>query len=367
VKPRFLRRILGTVCVLAGVSTGPVPSAGQQAGSSSITDLLTSYADFVQGRRTGVELIAIDLDFARWNLSRFDPSSLPTAAGAGTAAAREEQRRLVTAFALELAAVGSKRHAAAAARLVEWACPYIRAHAPKNDFDRAWQLAALALLEGGIDATGLHDHVGHVRALFPDEPRLLLARGIAEEQVSAPSEVLTRSVSGAGLARAREIAARVAGERFRAAERAADRFREAAADETLRAEANLRLGHVKLEMGRDDEALAALEGVERLTEDRALVYLAHLFRGIALENRGRPAEARLSFRQALAQSPGAHSATLRLAALEFRHGRIDEPATLLDPLLRNDDPRRDPWWSYYAGDWRFWYPRIERVRSLLKP
>jgi tetratricopeptide (TPR) repeat protein len=109
-----------------------------------------------------------------------------------------------------------------------------------------------------------------------------------------------------------------------------------------------------------------LKGVERLTDDRALIYLVHLFRGIALENRARTDEARASYRQALALSPGAHSATLRLAALEFRHGRSDEPETLLDSLLRNDDPRRDPWWSYYAADWRFWYPRIERVRSMLK-
>ena len=104
-----------------------------------------------------------------------------------------------------------------------------------------------------------------------------------------------------------------------------------------------------------------------MTDDRAVAYLAHLFRGIAFENRGRRDEARASYRQALALSPGAHSATLRLAALEFRHGRSDEPDRLLGALLQHDDPRRDPWWSYYAGDWRFWYPRIERVRSLLKP
>jgi tetratricopeptide (TPR) repeat protein len=357
------------VCVLAGM-TAAGPVASQPARSSSVADLLAGDADWVQGRRTGVELIAIDLDAARSNLSRFDPSTLPTAAGPGTKEAREEQRRLVTAFALELAAVGSKRHAAAAARLVEWACPYVRAHTPKNEFDRAWQLAALAVLEGGIDATGLHDHIQHVRALFPDEPRLLLARGIAEEQVSAPSEVLIRSIAGENLARARETAARAAGERLRAAGRAVDRFREAAQDDTLRAEANLRLGHVKLELGRYDEALEAFAGIERMGDDRAIIYLTHLFRGIALENRGRSGEARQSYQQALALSPGAHSATLRLAALEFRHGRpqgADEPETLLDRLLQNGDPRRDPWWSYYAGDWRFWYPRIERVRSLLKP
>lgn len=356
-------------CVLLALSSGPPLSARQSTSPafSSISELLASYTEWIQGRRTGIELIAIDLDAAQRQLARVDPASLPTAAAPGTLEAREEQRRLVTAFALEVAAVGSKRHSAAAARLVEWACAYVRAHSPHNDFDRAWQLAALSVLEGGIDSTALHDHIDHVQALFRNEPRLLLARGIAEEQFSAPTEVLTRTVIGASLARAREIAVRAEGERFRASERAAARFREAAKDESLRAEASLRLGHVKLGMGRDDEALSAFTGLERLTDDRALVYLVHLFRGIALENCGRTDEARASYRQALTLSPGAHSATLRLAALEFRHGRIDAPEGMVDALLQSDDPRRDPWWSYYAADWRFWYPRIERVRSLLKP
>jgi tetratricopeptide (TPR) repeat protein len=374
-----VRRVLLVGCVLIALPAVPavlttvalakVVTARQSTSLSfsSISELIASYTEWVHGRRTGVELIAMDLDASQRQLARFDPSLLPTTAAPGTKEAREEQRRLVTAFALEIAAVGSKRHSAAAARLVEWACAYVRAHSPHNDFDRAWQLAALSVLEGGIDSTALHDHIDHVQTLFRDEPRLLLARGIAEEQFSAPSEVLTRTAIGASLARAREIATRAEGERFRASERAVARFREATRTESLRAEASLRLGHVKLEMGRYDEALDAFTGVEGLTEDRAIVYLVHLFRGIALENRGRVDEARASYWQALKISPGAHSATLRLAALEFRHGRMDAPEAMLDALLKTGDPRRDPWWSYYAGDWRFWYPRIERVRALLRP
>jgi tetratricopeptide (TPR) repeat protein len=355
--------------ILTAVASAKVVSARQSTSLSvsSISELIASYTEWVHGRRTGVELIAMDLDAVQRQLARFDPSLLPTTAAPGTKEAREEQRRLVTTFALEVAAVGSKKHSAAAARLVEWACAYVRAHSPHNDFDRAWQLAALSVLEGGIDSTALHDHVDHVQSLFRDEPRLILARGIVEEQFSAPSEVLTRTATGASLAKAREIAARAEGERFRASERAIARFREAAKIESLRAEANLRLGHVKLGQGRYDEALAAFTGVEAATEDRALVYLVHLFRGIALENRGRVDEARASFRQALKISPGAHSATLRLGALEFRHGSIAAPEPMLDALLKTGDPRRDPWWSYYAADWRFWYPRIERVRALLRP
>jgi tetratricopeptide (TPR) repeat protein len=365
---RTMRRALGIAFVFAWWCAPPAAHRQAAAQAQRTTaELIGSYADWVSGRRSDVAMIAVDLDTARRDLARFDPAALPVDPQATPAQARETRRRLLTTFALELAAVGSKKHAAGAARLVEWACPYVRSHTPVNDFDRAWQLAALAVLEGGVDSQVLHDHLDHVQPVAADEPRLLLARGIAEEQFGAPAEVLTRTEIAAGLARAREALAREEGERFRASERAIARFQEAAAkDPSLRAEAALRKGHVLLRMNRYDAALAAWVNVENLTEDRALIFLVHLFRGLAFEGRARIDEARHSYLSALRVSPGAHSATLRLAALAFQHGRGDAPSDLVDGLLSNDDPRRDPWWSYYAGDWRFWYPRIDRVRAMLR-
>jgi tetratricopeptide (TPR) repeat protein len=355
--------VLALLCALPGIP----PCQASAQSHATTAELIASYADWVNGRRTDVAMIALDLDTARRDLGRFDPSALPVDPHATPAQARESRRRLLTAFALELAAVGSKKHAAAAARLVEWACPYVRSHTPVNDFDRAWQLAALAVLEGGVDSQVLHDHLDHIQAMLPDEPRVLLARGIAEEQFGAPAEVLTRTETAAGLARAREALARDEGERFRASERAIARFQEAGAkDASLRAEAALRKGHVLLRMNRYDAALAAWVNVETMTEDRALIFLVHLFRGLAFEGRARIDEARHSYLTALNVSPGAHSATLRLAALAFQHGHGEPPYGLIDALLRDDDPRRDPWWSYYAADWRFWYPRIDRVRAMLR-
>ena len=156
------------------------------------------------------------------------------------------------------------------------------------------------------------------------------------------------------------------GEGQRAADRAIARFKDATASEAVHAEASLRLGHVELRLGRYNDALTAWDGVETLTEDRFLLYLLHLFRGLAYEGETRIADARRSYSAALDISPRAHSAVLRLAALGFRHDRGDEPAQLVDALLHDDDSRRDPWWSYYSGDWRSWYARIGRVRELLK-
>ena len=86
----------------------------------------------------------------------------------------------------------------------------------------------------------------------------------------------------------------------------------------------------------------------------------------AFSSFARTDEARASYKAALALSPRAHSATLRLAALAFRYGHSDEEAGAAEVLLQDDDQRRDPWWSYYAADWRFWFARIDRVRTLLR-
>ena len=346
---------LGLVLAVTAAAAPPQPAA--------TADLLAAYAEWIQGRRPALELNAPDLDAARQALGRLDPASIPVDPAVPAAAARERQRRLMTAFALELAALGSHKHAAAAARLIEWACPYVRSHAPIDDFDRAWQLAALAVLEGGIDSTALHAHLDHIHAGFGDDPRHVLARGIADEQFGAPAEVLTRSVSAAGLARAREALARAEGERYRALDRAIARFRDAAKIPPIAAEATLRMGHVQHRLARHDAALATWSPVETMTPDPAVLYLVHLFRGLAHESYGRTDAAREAYRAALRISPRAHSANLRLAALGYVHGG-DDPSPAIDALLRDNDPRRDPWWSYYAADWRFWYPRIQRVRTL---
>ena len=346
--------------VVLALLTPPLPQR-----SSAMADILSDYADWVQGRRPTLELTVADLDAARQALARLDPASIDVGRDLAPAAARERQRRVMTAFALEIAALGSRKHAAAAARLIEWACPYVRSHTPIDDFDRAWQLAALAVLEGGIDSTALHAHLDHVESGFGSEPRHVLARGIADEQFGAPAEVLTRSVSAAGLARAREALARAEGERYRALDRAIVRFRAAAQIESVAAEATLRMGHVQHRLSRHDAALATWNTIESLKPEPTVAYLANLFRGLAHESYGRYDAARISYTTALRISPKAHSATMRLAALSFVHGGGD-PAPLVDGLLRDNDPRRDPWWSYYAADWRFWYPRIDQVRALAR-
>lgn len=331
------------------------------SGSHSLSDQLSSYARWLSDGRDQPPLEAQDLDAARSELGRLAPTFLRAGSPTPSPDAYEHQRRVLVTFALELAATGSRKQAGAAARLVEWGCGYVRSHDPLNDFDRAWQLAALAVLEGGIDGRTLEAHLSHTQRFLP-EPRLLLARGIADEQVIAPSEVI-HAVPGTAALVAEALTA-AEPEYGRAADRAIAHFREAEKSDAVQAEAALRLGHVQYLLHRDDLALATWNDVEKETSDIALKYLVRLFRGLAYEDLGRNVDAQNAYASALLLSPNAHSATIRRAALAFRTGHTDVSGRLLSGLLQNDDPRRDPWWSYYAGDWRFWYARIDRVRAL---
>lgn len=339
-------------------------SARQTQGTTAA--LIAGYADWVRGEHGEPDLTVVDLDAARQELVRLNPALLPAPHGASADDIREVRRRLVTTFALEIAAVGSRRQAAAAGRLIEWACQLVRGHSPTNDFDRAWELAALAALEGSIDSETLRAHLAHLHGPFSDDPHAQLAYGIAEEQFNAPSEAFTRSLAAVELARARQEIVRADGESAKAYERALTRFRDAQKVPAIRAEASVRLGHVQLMLRHYDEALAAWNDVADAPGDPALIYLARLFRGLAYEGLRRDADARAAYASAAAVSPSAHSVNMRLAALAYRSGRLAESQQTVDRLLTDDDPRKDPWWSYYAADWRFWYPRIERVRGLLK-
>jgi tetratricopeptide (TPR) repeat protein len=345
---------------------GPTQASAPPAQHTTAS-LVSDYAEWVRGgARTEFDFTVIDLDAARGELARLNPAQLPRRPGATPEETRESQRRLLTSFALETAAVGAKRQAAAAGRLIEWACQYVRSHTPVSDFDRAWELAALAALEGAIDSESLRGHLGHLHGVLADDPRVQLAYGVAEEQFNAPSEALTRSLAAIELARARQDIVRSDGETGRAAERAITRYRDALKLPSIHAEAVLRLGHVYLMQHRYDDALTAWKDAADSPDDPALVYLTRLFRGLAYEGLKRDVDARAAYHSAAAISPSAHSVNMRLAALAFRSGRTDESQQIVERLLKDDDPRRDPWWSYYAADWRFWYPRIGEVRSLLK-
>ena len=351
-----------TLVALTVLSCAIATALLSASAAPSMADSLADYAHVLATGRGTLALGSIDLDDARAQLARVQESFL-SPRGA-TPAIREARRQVLLSFAIELAAAGSSSQVGAALRLTEWACAIDRRERTPGAFDQAWQRAALSLIEGSIDAQALAAHIAHLPKALSDEPRVRLAAALVEEQSIAPGEArwgLAQTGAPGANVLTREQA------RAQHAERAVALFRAAQEIPALRPEADLRMGHVALLVGRNAEALASWRSFDSETHDPALLYLVELFRGMALEGLGHENEARAAYDAALATSPSAHSATMRLAALEFRTRQRSEASSRVQLLLRSDDPKRDPWWSYYAGDWRFWTDRIETLRSVVRP
>lgn len=268
----------------------------------------------------------------------------------GSGAATERRRRAIIAFALDAAAAHVDQ-GPGATKLVEWACRQIRRHEKPDDFDHAAQMAGFAIIAGAVDPDALELHAVHVKYQFPKEPRLALERAIAEELRTAAFYQPGKTSPG-DLVKHREEAAR--------------RFADAAKAPDAHVEAELRLARVNLDLGKMDDAIKALDEVEPATKEPSLIYLARLFRGMALDRLGRVDEAKRSYESALQLKPDAQSATLALAALLFRQGdraRADQLARSV--LVRHDEPA-DPWWEYWPGDYRLSAELLNGVRGAIQ-
>jgi tetratricopeptide (TPR) repeat protein len=262
----------------------------------------------------------------------------------------DRARQMLAAFALE-AATSHLTQKPAATKLIEWGCRQVRRNMPPaatpGEFERRWHIAAFASLSGAIDPDALEAHTAHVRLQFPKEPRIPFERAVAAEQRTAPFLTTPRVPEP-------EITKRL--------QEAAAKYREAAADAGLRAEALMRLGRVELALDRADAAVEALRSADAAGGDADVQYLARLFLGQALERQGRRDEAAQAYRRALALAPGAQSAELALAALAFRQGARDEADRGISHMLTRPETAADPWWNYWPADFR----RIDAVMNAMR-
>jgi tetratricopeptide (TPR) repeat protein len=352
----------------------PAPAVARHA---STADLFDRYIKNPAG--TVPELATIDdIENTRSDLVKLMPKylSAPLPARSANAPAPspnptapvvpilEQRRRNVVAFALDVAGANALRQSYSAERLSEWACYFVRRRVPPSDFDHRWQLAMLALIEGVIDPDGLREQLSHFESQFPGDPRAEIGRALADEQATAPIEfVAMNDQAAATFAHTRNP---TGASKDALMERAVKSFEALLKDETLRPEASLRLAHLQIALGHDDQALASLDMVNASSGDAYTLYLSRLFRGQALEHLGRAAAAQDAYRSALELSPQAHAATMALATSLFRSGKRSEADQLVSALVKHDDPSHDVWWSYYAGDFHLWGQLIGRVREMVK-
>lgn len=331
-----------TLVVALGLPLAPARVAAQN------TWVLEWLQEYASGRQT--EVVARFRTVSSLRQLQDDLDKLAPKWLEAKGADAELHRRAIVAFAIE-AAFARIDQGPQASKLAEWACRQVRRHTKADEFDHRAHLATFAILAGAVDPDALESHVTHVKFQFPAEPRLALERGIAQELRGAPF-----------YAPGKELPADIVKHR----EDAAAAYTAAARVETVRPEALLRLGRVDLDLGKNDEALTALAGIEPGATDPDVIYLARVFRGQALERLGKIDEARQSYTRALDVRPDAQTASIALAALDFRHGDRAAADQAVRRLLSRTTQPDDPWWEYWPGDYRLGPDLMRAMREAVK-
>jgi len=238
---------------------------------------------------------------------------------------------------------------ASAADVVEWACGVLREGAPLPA-ERAWHVAAIAVLERFRGQSALDSDIEHAENRFPNDPEWALARAVAQESRTWPDrrdEADYRPPSGL------------------VASRTEARFKEAAGLAATRQEAHIRWGYFELRRGRADDALTHFAQAGE-PGDPVLRYWLHLFTGRALERVGRLDEAIASYRLACADVPYAQSATTALAVALVANHQPDEAAALTNRMLSGQPPL-DPWNFYTFPATRSWQTLMSQLHEAVKP
>ena len=138
-------------------------------------------------------------------------------------------------------------------------------------------------------------------------------------------------------------------------------YGKAAAFESLRAEATVRIARLLLDSNRPSEAFAILDKFDGAwTNEGVVIYWARLLCGKTLAALDRPDQATRAYESALEIVPSAQSPRIGIMAIEAKRGRAAIAEAISRDVRTAPDPVNDPWWVYAHGDLRF-FPRWEKA------
>lgn len=383
-----LRRALAVAALAAAVSGG--------SGAASGRDRLHRLDLYSEGR---YDEAVRDVTLIAHMEAIYD--DLLTAGGPWVLAVdsdEQQRRRLVAAsFALEIAAVQPPRDdpnwrmfelSLVRERLAAWgavalvqrvpAAPTIHRPpmtVPKQPKERLWYHAAAALLQNGATYRALVKPADDENALrpavvfpllddvalrrFPDDPTLILARAGA---------LLSSSDASVSLMGARRPSDRTGVAFFTdngRARQAESIYRRLLNDPVVGADANLRLGFIRLLRGDESEARRLLAEVDRRSTDFDAKYCARVLTAWAWQVEKRHAEALVSYRAALELAPNAHTAAVPVAFALQTEGRLEEAEALLHAALIATPRPRDPLLTLDRWDGRTFPDRLRVLKEAL--
>jgi tetratricopeptide (TPR) repeat protein len=203
----------------------------------------------------------------------------------------------------------------------------------------------------------------------PDDPMLLLARGVTEEiaageraQPRAIPEVSVNRFSAKGAA-----TARITGRRRAALEAATALYRRALARDAALHEARLRLGRTLFHLREVAEARREFEHALAQPLANHEEYLATLFVATLHEQHQQRDQAEQYFTRAAELFPAAQAPYLGLSRLKALSDPAAAGEILLEMFGRSVAPSAsgvaDPWWVYDAGFGASMPARLERLRT----
>jgi tetratricopeptide (TPR) repeat protein len=292
------------------------------------------------------------------------------------------RRAFAAAFLVELSHARLESDWGRLSDLVEWMCVQLRLGAA-SEFELAWHRASIALASRARERVWLlgdypllpqqrpparlppsknpsPQHLIHALDRFPNDPQLRLARIVAWTwgRDSEPA----RNVGDFGAAISARRRASVADAIVALTAFAA----ETLDDKNVAAEARLRIGQLQFSVGNMQAALESFESA-KAADAPVVRYAAHFLAGRTLETTIRPDDARREYEAALQILPGAESAAVALASLQFVHDDRAAAVALFQQTFeraaREDDPGRLA--SY--GSYMHW-PRLrDEMRARLRP
>lgn len=351
---RFVRVSVFAAAVLASGLSG-LPPAGLSAQQPAPTAALSALGERLELYRPGVSVVSPLSRDALWaGAGDFRRDAL---AWIGAAAAPDQPRRrlAVATYVLDMLKDFEEallwEDSQAASTLLEWACARLRHSAPLPA-ERAWHIAALALLERSSTVTVLQRHLDHAESRVPNHDKWALVRALIDEWESREGQRDDGMLSVSG-----GLAAR-----------AMQHFQQAASRASVRQEALLRWGAYESDLGRQDAALAHLDQIGAM-DDPYLRYWFGLIKGRALRRANRADDAVAAYRMAVAESPSAQSGSLGLAAALVSARRMAEAATIVSRAVAPEGaaPAPDPWSIYRSPDVRFWPIAMDDLRAAVAP
>jgi tetratricopeptide (TPR) repeat protein len=192
---------------------------------------------------------------------------------------------------------------------------------------------------------------------YPDDPKLLLARGTINETTASLSWDAFSATQGSPAKTGREPP----DWRVLWLKKARQDFDHALKADPGLVEARLRRGRVQWLLGEKAEAHASFDAVLASGGEDEVLFKARLFRGRCYEEEKELVRAEADYRAALALDPASQSAAVAASYVTWLQGKAGEPRELLEQALVQSGRRirPDSYWDYSFG-------RVDRADALLE-